>query len=448
MNNSIKQKPKVLVADDVESLARLMKYLLVQKGYEVEVAEDGEQCLEMIRSFKPDLVILDIMMPRLHGLDALKKIKANPETKGAGVIICSSKSYKPDQEQAKELGIFDFIVKPFQREDFLRKVENYFSGFSSVIGSGPEVEPEKEVPAEDKFFPKIESSRSRYHLWGTRGSIPVSGQRYLHHGGNTSCISFEAGEEIIIFDAGTGIRELGAILAKQKPRKLNIFIGHTHWDHIQGFPFFAPAYIPGFEIMIYGASGFGKELKSIIKGQLDKDYFPVQMEDMRAAIEFRHLSESPLEIGDFKIYWTFTHHPGATLGFKIEIENQKIAYISDNEFLKGYLGHPGKITARSEILVPYQKLVDFLADADMLIGEAQYTNEEYQHKIGWGHSSLSNACVLAKLAGIRKWIVVHHDPAYDDDFLQDKMNLHRQILKELGHTVELYDGFDGRIQYL
>jgi ribonuclease BN (tRNA processing enzyme) len=307
---------------------------------------------------------------------------------------------------------------------------------------------QKVLAAEEKFFPKIESLRSRFHLWGTRGSIPVSGQRYLHHGGNTSCISFEAGREIIIFDAGTGIRELGAVLAKQKPRKLNIFIGHTHWDHIQGFPFFAPAYIPGFELMIYGASGFGKELKSIIKGQLDKDYFPVQMEDMRASIEFRHLSESPLEIGDFKIYWTLTHHPGATLGFKIEIENQKIAYISDNEFLKGYLGHPGKITARSEILVPYQKLVDFLSDADMLIGEAQYNNEEYQYKIGWGHSSLSNACVLVKLAGIRKWIVVHHDPAHDDDLLQDKMNLHRQILKELGHPVELYDGFDGRIQYL
>ena len=439
MNEKNAAQRRVLVADDVESLARLIEHLLKERGYAVEIARDGMECLEKIKTFRPELIVLDIMMPKLHGLDTLREIRNNPETRNTGVIICSSKSYKPDKEHALELGIFEYIVKPFQPAELLEKVESFFSG--TVKGEIPRAE---QMPAAaEAYLPQLDSSGGLIQLWGTRGSIPISGRSYIRHGGNTSCISFEYGDDLVIFDAGSGIRELGMRLVREKPRRIHLFIGHTHWDHIQGFPFFVPAYIPGYEVLIYGASGFGKNLESVFKGQLDRDYFPVQLEDMRAAIQFIQLSENPVEISGMRVHWIFTHHPGATLGFKVEMHNKTIGYISDNEFLAGYLGEPSRAMKDSGLLAPYAKIVEFLTGVDLFIGEAQYTNEEYRGKIGWGHSSVSNASVLAGLAGIRKWIVTHHDPMHDDDFLMAKLSLHRQILESLSFKVDLSNAFDG-----
>jgi len=444
MNSDQQQKPRVLVADDVESMARLMRHILEKNGFEVDVAENGDECLNKITAFKPHLIILDIMMPGLHGLDVLKEI--NKEEHPPGVIMCTSKSYKPDQDQALELGAFDYIVKPFHHDEFLHKVQKYFLGWTG-LGEIKEVHGERLSPVE-AFLPKIETSHCFCRLWGTRGSVPVSGLRYMHHGGNTSCMSVESGDEVFVFDAGTGIRELGMVLMREQPRRIHIFISHTHWDHIQGFPFFVPAFIPGFEIVIYGASGFGKDLESVFRGQFNRDYFPIQMEDMKAHFEFIHLDKSPLIIGNHEIFWEYTHHPGAALGYKISANGKMVGYISDNEFLKGYLGHPDNITADSDLLAPYSKLVEFMSDIDILISEAQYTNEEYHHKIGWGHSSLSNACHLMRLAGIRKWIVTHHDPMHDDEFLHKKLNLTKQIMRDLDYQIDVYNGFDGMIEYL
>ena len=443
MNSDDKQK-KVLVADDTESVTRLMEHILTNEGFSVDIAADGEQCLEKIKTFAPDLIVLDIMMPKIHGMDVLKEIKK--KTDAPGVIICTSKSYKPDIEQAKELGIYDVIIKPFQKDVFINTIKKYFLGWVT-----PDSKNEMStlgIPSGEAFLPKIDTTRGNFHLWGTRGSIPVAGHRYVQHGGNTSCFSVECGDDLIIIDAGSGIRELGMVLAPQKPRKLHIFIGHTHWDHIQGFPFFIPAYIPGYQIVIYGASGFGKDLQSIFQGQLDSDYFPVQMEDMRAQLEFKHVSDNPVQIGDASIFWEYTHHPGPTLGFKVALHDKTIGYITDNEFLKGYCGNPEKISTNQDLLDQYSKLIEFVSGVDTLICEAQYTNDEYRQKIGWGHSSLSNACFLMQIAKIRKWIVTHHDPSHDDEFLQKKLNLTKQIFRDMKYEIDVCNGFDGMIEYL
>ncbi|MFC1551997.1 response regulator [Candidatus Latescibacterota bacterium] len=442
MNNE--NRKKVLIADDTESILRLMEHILKKNGFEVETAKDGEQCLEKIETFNPDLVVLDVMMPKIHGLDVLKKI--NKTIDAPGVIICTAKSYKPDIEQAKKLGINDVIIKPFQNDIFINTVKKYFLGW--VTPDGKTETSTLGVSAGDAYRPKIQSSRGFYQLWGTRGSIPVSGHKYVQHGGNTSCFTIESGDDIIIIDAGSGIRELGMVLAPQKPRKLHVFIGHTHWDHIQGFPFFIPAYIPGYQIAIYGASGFGKDLQSIFQGQLDSDYFPVQMEDMRAQFEFKHVSENPIKIGDVSVSWEYTHHPGPTLGFKVSLHNNTIGYITDNEFLKGYCGHPEKIESHPELLEQYSNLIEFISNVNTLICEAQYTNDEYLQKIGWGHSSLSNVCYLMKIANIKKWIVTHHDPSHDDEFLQKKLNLTKQIFHDMNYEIEVKNGFDGLKEYI
>jgi phosphoribosyl 1,2-cyclic phosphodiesterase len=298
------------------------------------------------------------------------------------------------------------------------------------------------------YAPHLDQSRARFTLWGTRGSTPAPGARFLRHGGNTSCLSVVSGENQFIFDAGSGIRDLGQELIRNSCRRLHLFITHTHWDHIQGFPFFAPAYGPEFEIVIYGAEGFGKDLREVFQGQLDREYFPVQMEDMQSKLKFRHLAANPVSIGSARVWWEFAQHPGATVGYKIEVEGRKIAWVPDNEFLQGYTGPPGEVTRDHPLALQYGGMIEFLADADVVIHEAQYMPDEYPGKIRWGHSSVANACVLMKLAGVQRWIVTHHDPMHDDVLLESKLQLTRQILDEIGHPIRVSHGYDGKREFL
>jgi phosphoribosyl 1,2-cyclic phosphodiesterase len=303
------------------------------------------------------------------------------------------------------------------------------------------------LPGENSI-PKFDPSGNRYTLWGTRGSTPTPGARFIRYGGNTSCFCVSYGDETFIFDAGSGIRELGAEVMKGQRRKLHLFVTHTHWDHIQGFPFFTPAYVPGFEITIWGAELFGKDLRSVFGGQLGRDYFPVQMEDMTSSLDFQHLPSDTIKIGDVEVSWEYSQHPGATVGYKINLNGFKIGWVPDNEFLQGYTGDPALITRDHPLLAPYRKMIQFLGDVDVLIHEAQYTPEEYVSKVGWGHSNLANACILMKHAGVRRWIVTHHDPGHDDDFLEKKLAMTQQMLRYLGHECQVSNGYDGLTEYL
>ncbi len=300
-------------------------------------------------------------------------------------------------------------------------------------------------PGGEPYLPQLDVAGGYVKLWGTRGSITVPGTAYSRHGGNTSCLEVCCGDDRVIIDAGTGIRRLGNTLVNEKQRNLTIIIGHTHWDHIQGFPFFAPAYRDDFNVTIYGAAGFGKNLESIFAGQLDRDYFPVEMRDMAATLAFRQLTENPIKVGDISIYWEYMMHPGTTVGFRIEAAGQRIAYITDNEFLKGYLGSPNDIDLDDERLNPYRQIINFLDHVDLLIGEAQYTNDEYQTKVAWGHSSLSNACLLAKLTQAKRWLVTHHDPGHTDDYLEEKIVLTRQILRAMHYDIDVANAYDGML---
>ena len=448
MSTSTPAKGRILIAEDVRVIAFKMVQALEAAGYSVETAADGEECLAKARQLLPDLVVLDIMMPKMHGIEVLKTMRDEHRTARTGVIVCTAKDFKTEHDEAARLGVFDFLKKPFEPAVLVEKVQAYFARRGGYTGAPefptPIIADEIQSPT---FDPILDTTRLRYTLWGTRGSTPTPGARFLRHGGNTSCMSVVLGDEQIIFDAGSGIRELGFEVLNTKRRKLSLFITHTHWDHIQGFPFFAPAYVPGFEITIYGAEGFGKNLKSVFRGQLDREYFPVQMEDMQSYLEFKHLGENPMPLGSARISWEFAQHPGATVGYKIEIEGKKIAWVPDNEFLQGYTGPPGDVTRDHPLVVSYGRMIDFLSDADIVIHEAQYTCEEYPKKIRWGHCSISNACVLMKLAGVRNWIVTHHDPMHDDAFLDAKLQLTRQILEGLGHEMQVSHGYDGQTEY-
>ncbi len=438
------RKFRILLAEDVNVIAMGMAHALEKAGYEVQIARDGEQCLQMALAAVPDLLLLDIMMPKLDGIEVLKLLREDDRTHGLAVVMCSAKDFKTEREVAAQLGAVDYFIKSSDPAALVAKVAAVF-GLHPPAPAGSASEPSRN----EAWIPTLKTGRAHFKLWGTRGSTPTIGGRFQRHGGNTSCMSFRIGEELIIFDAGSGIRDLGIEIMGGRTRRMHLFITHTHWDHIQGFPFFIPAYVPGFELVIYGSKGFGKDLESIFRGQLDRDYFPVQMEDMLGNLQFRLLSDTPVEIGGARITWEFSHHPLPTVGYKIEVEGRTLVWMPDDEFLQGHIGAPHELTRDHGLVRQFDKIIEFVSGADVLIHEAQYTAEEYPKKIGWGHSSVPNACVLMKLAGIRRWIVTHHDPTHDDTFLEAKLNLTRQIMEEIGHhSIEVTHGYDGMMEYL
>jgi len=245
-------------------------------------------------------------------------------------------------------------------------------------------------------------------FYGTRGSIPICDPNYFEFGGNTTCISFhrKSNNRLGILDAGTGIRALGKFINRELPNQLDIsiFFSHFHWDHIQGFPFFDPAYDPNRLIHI-GAIGKGgdfADLRQIFKNQMLEEYFPVQLEDMGAQFNFDFHKVDVFEENGVVLKTILQNHPGGSFGYRIEVEDRAIVACTDLE-------HGDTIN---------EDIVNFAKGADLLIHEAQYTDEELLNHKGWGHSSFNQAIEVAERAGVKMLAMTHHDPDHDDEFLR------------------------------
>ena len=251
----------------------------------------------------------------------------------------------------------------------------------------------------------------RVTFYGTRGSIAVPGESTLRYGGNTSCIEIvsDSGTQLII-DAGTGAVALGRrIAAAAKPVHSHLLISHTHWDHIQGIPFFGPLFIPGYTWDIYGPRGLGQSLSQTLAGQMEYTYFPVAMDQMGATIHYHDLVEGTLTIGDIAITCHNLNHPALTLGYRLEVDGAVVVYSCDHEpHAIALAGGDGEITG------PDLRHSEFLAGADLVIHDAQYLPSEYGSKRGWGHSTPHYAFAVARQAGVRRLALSHHDPSRDD----------------------------------
>lgn len=251
----------------------------------------------------------------------------------------------------------------------------------------------------------------RVRFWGVRGSIAVAGPATARYGGNTPCVEIQAGGELIIVDAGTGIRGLGVDLHKRAagaPIKGSLFIGHTHWDHIQGFPFFTPLYLPTTQFKVFGVHGTTKSFSDAMAGQMHSTYFPVALKEMASNPEFVELRESVM-IGPVKASYHYLNHPGVTVGYRFEHDGKVVSYLSDHEpYAK--LNAAGAFSDKEDAAV-----AKFVAGSDLLIAESQYTEAEYKLKKGWGHSTFGDVLDLARMAGVKRLAMFHHDPSRDDD---------------------------------
>lgn len=250
-------------------------------------------------------------------------------------------------------------------------------------------------------------------FWGTRGSIPTPGPKTTRYGGNTSCVEVRSDDgNLFVFDCGTGIRELGqSLLAESNPpQTIHILIGHTHWDHIQGFPFFTPLFLPGTEINIYAPIGFQRGLEDAMAGQMHYSYFPVTLQDLSSRIHYTELEEGFFRIGNCLVETQYLNHTAPTIAYRLTEGSTSIAYVTDHEpFWKPSgpdFNHPGD-----------QRHIEFIRDADLIIHDAQYSEEEYETKIGWGHSPVGYVRDVALAANVKRLALFHHDPTHDDAWI-------------------------------
>jgi len=247
----------------------------------------------------------------------------------------------------------------------------------------------------------------RVQFFGVRGSVATAGAETQRYGGNTSCVVVEAGGETLIFDAGTGIRKLGCQLG---PVGVNahLFLSHLHWDHIQGFPFFTPAYVPGNQLTIHGVAPVGGSVRDVFAQQMTAPTFPVPLSVMKAELCFVDIPESDrIVVGRARVQWHGVDHPNGCVAYRVDHGGRSVVYATDLEHKDDTID---------------EGLVELARGADLLVYDAMYTPEEYEgaggfSRRGWGHSTFKAGADVAVAAGVRRLALFHHDPSHDDTFM-------------------------------
>jgi CheY-like chemotaxis protein/phosphoribosyl 1,2-cyclic phosphodiesterase len=285
----------------------------------------------------------------------------------------------------------------------------------------------------------------RVRFWGTRGSLPKPGPTTIRYGGNTSCVEVRTDDgTLIIFDCGTGSHNLGQALiaSDEQPVRGHLLISHTHWDHIQGFPFFTPLFEAGNEWDIYAPGGMGQALESTLAGQMQYTYFPVSLEQLGATIRYHDLSEGTFEIGPARVTAQYLNHPALTLGYRLEVGGSTLVYATDHEPHEGCpaseRGTDGLLPVHGED----RRHVELLAGADLVIHDSQYTDREYPIKKGWGHTTVEWSVDYALAARAKCLVIYHHDPLRDDDSLDRVLAACRE---RAGSALEVIAAVEGQV---
>jgi phosphoribosyl 1,2-cyclic phosphodiesterase len=277
-------------------------------------------------------------------------------------------------------------------------------------------------------------------VWGCRGSLAAPGPETVRYGGNTSCleVSLDTGA-VLILDAGTGIRSLGLKLAELAPKRIDVLLTHLHLDHLEGLGFFTPLWNTTSELHIWGPPSPHKSLEDRIATYLSPPLFPVHLSAIPSHPTFHNTPhDEEWELGGARVTAQFISHPGPTVGFRIEQGGRTLVYMPDHEPALGL----GSGDLRS---VPAEWLSGFASalGADVLFHDSQYTEDEYNHKVGWGHSSTEHVVTFAQLAKVKKLFMTHHDPLHNDDALDAIFQRAVELWNGTAHDGEIAVAYEG-----
>jgi len=428
----------VLVIDDDADFRNVLCNLLKRHEWEVLEAAGGDSGIELARQHLPRVVLCDLFMPGMNGFKAIAAIRNEPALRQTLVVAISGRGFTDTLQSAYEAGADEFLLKPIDPDELLPLIDRM---------SGPP--PPSPGPA---VLPAVapEPGGAFLRFWGVRGSIPAPGPGTVRYGGNTACIEVRADDEIVILDSGTGIRPLGLSLAAEfadRPLNLTLLITHSHWDHVQGFPFFRPAYDSNNNLRILGFEGAGQGLARIFSAQMESPYFPIGLGQVPGHLVFQELKSMHFAIGKIQAEAAFMNHPGVAAGYRLNTSAGSIAYLPDNEpFVRMKTQRAGPPPSAEELefaRTEDEKLVRFIRGVDVLVLDSQYDALEYRDHIGWGHGCVDDAVELACRAGVRKLFLFHHDPGHDDGKIDEMLAEARKLAVQFGSPLQVEAAQEG-----
>ncbi|MDB6054774.1 MAG: hypothetical protein JWN25_2297 [Verrucomicrobiales bacterium] len=436
-------KTAVLIDRDVESRTYLAD-LLRKQGWDVWETDDGEIGTGLALEHEAELILCDLQVPRWNGFRVARHFASLEQQPGrhCRVVVTTSSSYASDRIAALDCGADGYLVKPIHLKDvavFFQaippRVSNWLPPGKEPISFDTGVRTRKSTTMENP-----QNILTVLRFWGVRGSIPTPGPDTLEYGGNTACVELRVGEEIIIFDAGTGIRKCGAQLASEfgtKPIKCTLLVSHTHWDHIQGFPFFQPVYGPQNKVRIIGPEGSSEGLARTFAAQMESPYFPVGFKQLPGHIFIEELNDLNFRLGSVDIRAEFLNHPGGCLGYRVHTPHGIVAYLPDNEPFQRYkyLSHKPSQETIDYSREQDEKLEKYIHGVDLLIIDCQYDSIEYHNRIGWGHGCLDDIIAMAIRARVKRVCLFHHDPDHDDAKINEMVDWARKFVATLGEDL-------------
>ncbi len=427
----------LVIIDDEPVIREMLVRHLEGQGWKVLQADSGTEGLELIATHRPAAVLCDLLMPGTTGFSVCRSIRARRDQLGdVTIIVTTGSSFPADRQSALEAGADHFLVKPVSPAQIAQIL--------SALPGPPEADPLAEP------LPAAEAATVRF--WGVRGSIATPGAETVRYGGNTTCVELRVGEELIILDAGTGIRPLGERLRREsggRPVRAEILLTHTHWDHIQGLPFFGPIHDRGSMISVLGYEGAKQSLLKTLAAQMDSTVFPIGMDQLAGNVTVRELHELEFRAGRVPVQAAFMNHPGVTLGYRLGTPGGSVVFMPDTEIMPFARERPARRepepdadTARFNAY-KNQLLAEFAAGAELLICDAQYTAEEYERRVGWGHSCVDDTVRLALQAKVKRLVLFHHDPTHDDDAIDALVARARGLAAVEGSALQIDAAAEG-----
>ena len=441
-------KTILLVDGDAAWLGQVAEYLR-DHGWHVWTAPDGVVAFEMALRERPMVVACDLQLPRMNGFQLFRQLREKSVIlAGLRIVAVSGSIYATDRQNAMESGADLYLLKPIRLDELEYQL--------SMLFSKPDTSknPVAAVPASPAHAassspstPYEDGGTVRVKFWGVRGSIATPGADTVYFGGNTSCVEVRADGEIVVLDAGTGIRPLGRSMVKEfqgRSLRMTLLLSHTHWDHIQGFPFFIPAYNPKNDIRIMGCEGASSGLNNVLSSQMESPYFPISMHQMPGHIHIEEIKHFDFSLGRVKVQSRYVNHPGLCLGFRLNTSAGAIVYLPDNEpfsrlrTIPNY-GYDHLAYAQQQD----SRLIEFMQGAEVLIMDSQYDDAEYQTHVGWGHGCVDDVVALAILAKVKKLYLFHHDPDHDDEHIHKMVQWARELVMVYGESLEVEAAREG-----